>query len=611
MEEYKLIAPCHFGLEAVLKREITDLGLSLSEVEDGKVSFKGGAAAIVEANLRLRTTERILLEVGKFEAKTFDELFEKTKALPWESYLPRDAKFWVAKAASVSSALFSPSDIQSIMKKAIVERLKEKYALDWFPEDGAPFPIRVAIRKDIVTVGLDTTGVSLHKRGYRTHTAKAPITETLAAALLLLTPWKPGRILVDPFCGSGTFPIEAAMIAAGMAPGLRRSFLSEEWEHLIDARLWKEARERAEAEVNVHAGEDIQGYDIDPEVIAMARENAKAAGVDSMIHFQKRDVTELSHSGAYGFLITNPPYGERLEERETLPDLYRALGERFAALPTWSMYLITAFEGAQEAIGRPAEKNRKIYNGMMKTYFYQYPGPKPPKRESERAGQAAGAGEPCDTRQEKSAEKEKKMRIIFATGNAHKAREVREILGLAEDELLTMREAGVDIEIEETGTTFRENAIQKAEAVRAALPAGSEDIVLADDSGLEVDAMGKEPGIRSARFLGEDTPHSEKIKEILRRLEGVPEKDRTARFVCAVAAVFPDGSCETVQETMEGRIGEEPRGTGGFGYDPVFYLEGEVRSNGELSAEEKNAVSHRGKAFRRMREILFDKSSPL
>ncbi|MGN0362760.1 MAG: class I SAM-dependent RNA methyltransferase [Bilifractor sp.] len=383
MDIYELIAPCHFGLEAVMKREINDLGYDITEVEDGKVTFAGDAQAIAYANIFLRTTERILLKVGRFKAETFDELFEATKSLPWERYIPRNGKFWVAKANSIKSRLFSPSDIQSVMKKAIVERLKDKYRMEWFPEDGESYPIRVSLLKDMVTVGLDTTGVSLHKRGYRQFTAKAPITETLASALLMLTPWKADRILVDPFCGSGTFCIEAAMMAADMAPGIHRNFLSEEWKHLIPQKTWDDVREDASDRIHLDVETDIQGYDIDREVVGFARENARLAGVDRLIHLQQRPVSELSHPGKYGFIVTNPPYGERLEDRSTLPDLYRTLGERFARLDTWSLYVISGYPDAERYIGKTAAKNRKIYNGMMKTYFYQYPGPKPPRRRVE------------------------------------------------------------------------------------------------------------------------------------------------------------------------------------------------------------------------------------
>ena len=379
---YELLAPCHFGLEAVLKKEILDLGYEISQVEDGRVTFLGDDEAICRANVFLRTAERVLLKVGSFPAGTFEELFQGTKSIPWEEYISKDGKFWVAKASSIKSRLFSPSDIQSIMKKAMVERMKSHYGVSWFPETGAAFPIRVFLYKDMVTVGIDTTGESLHKRGYRTLTSKAPITETLAAALIMLTPWKADRILVDPFCGSGTFPIEAAMIAANMAPGMNRSFLSEDWNGLIPKKLWYEVMDEANDLVNTEVETDIQGYDIDGEIIRAARQNAERAGVDHLIHFQQRPVSSLSHPKKYGFLITNPPYGQRLEEKESLPALYREIGERFRHLDSWSAYLITSYEDAEKYIGRKADKNRKIYNGMMKTYFYQFLGPKPPRKKT-------------------------------------------------------------------------------------------------------------------------------------------------------------------------------------------------------------------------------------
>lgn len=379
---YEWIAPCHFGLESVCKREITDLGYEIVSVEDGRVVFRGDAAACARANIFLRTCERILLHVGSFTATTWDELFEKTRALPWEEYIPRDGRFWVTKANSIKSTLFSPSDIQSIMKKAMVKRLGEKYKLSWFEESGAEYPVRVSILKDRVTVGLDTSGISLHKRGYRKLTAKAPVTETLAAALIMLTPWKADRILVDPFCGSGTFPIEAAMIAADIAPGMKRQFTAQSW-GIIPEGAWNEALSEAAGRVKEDVCVDIQGYDIDGDVIRSARANASAAGVGNMIHFQQRDVSALSHPKKYGFIITNPPYGMRLEEKEALPELYRTLGERFTALDDWSMFLLTGYEDAERYIGRKAGKNRKIYNGMLKTYFYSFMGARPPKRPRE------------------------------------------------------------------------------------------------------------------------------------------------------------------------------------------------------------------------------------
>lgn len=235
---FELIAPCHFGMESVLKQEVTDLGYDISLVEDGRVTFIGDDEAIVRANIFLRTAERVLLKVGSFHAESFEDLFQNTKAIAWEDYIPKDGKFWVTKASSIKSKLFSPSDIQSIMKKAMVEHLKESYGISWFEESGISYPLRVFLYKDEVTVGIDTSGDSLHKRGYRTLNSKAPITETLAAALIMLTPWNRDRILLDPFCGSGTFPIEAAMMAANMAPGMNRSFLSEEWTNLIPRKCW-------------------------------------------------------------------------------------------------------------------------------------------------------------------------------------------------------------------------------------------------------------------------------------------------------------------------------------------------------------------------------------
>ncbi len=379
MDNYEFIAPCHFGLEAVLKKEIINLGYKITKTEDGKVTFTGDTSAICRANIFLRTTERVLLKAGSFKATTFDELFEGTKTIPWEQFIPENGKFWVAKATSIKSKLFSPSDIQSIMKKAIVERLKSKYNINWFQEDGASFPIRVTIMKDEVTVGIDTSGESLHKRGYRLATVKAPITETLAAALIMLTPWNKDRILIDPFCGSGTFPIEAALIGANIAPGINRSFTAEEWQHIIPKKEWYNAINEAQDLIIHDLDMDIQGYDASNDAIKASMENARNADVDHLIHFQKRPLAQLSHRKKYGFIITNPPYGRRLDEPDGMPQLYKEIGEVYRNLDSWSMYLITAYENAEKYIGRKADKNRKIYNGMMKTYFYQYLGAKPPK----------------------------------------------------------------------------------------------------------------------------------------------------------------------------------------------------------------------------------------
>lgn len=386
MNTFPVILPCHFGLEAVLKREIYDLGYEIERVEDGRITFTGDADAVCRANIFLRTAERVLICVGRFKAFTYDELFENVKACPWEEYIPGNARFWVTKANTVNSRLFSSSDIQSIVKKAMVERMKQKYDVSWFAEDGDDYPVRVFINKDEVTVCLDTTGESLHKRGYRTQAGRAPISETLAAALIMLTPWKGDRILVDPFCGSGTFAIEAAMLAAGIAPGMNRSFTSEKWTNFIGRKLWYDAVSEAREQIRTDVVTDIQGYDIDASVIKTAKDNARRAGVDKLIHFQQRPVRELSHSGKYGFIITNPPYGERLEEKEALPVLYDEFGERFAKLDSWSAYIITSYEDAEKYIGRKADKNRKIYNGMIKTFFYQFMGPKPPKKDRKADG---------------------------------------------------------------------------------------------------------------------------------------------------------------------------------------------------------------------------------
>ncbi len=380
MENWELIAPCHFGLEAVLKREITELGYQVSRVRDGRVFFWGDARAVADANVFLRTAERILVKVGCIHAESFDELFEKTKKLRWEEFIPKDGRFWVSKANSVKSKLHSPSDIQSIMKKAIVDRLRRVYGIRWFPEDGAAYPIRVSLLEDEGMIVLDTTGISLHKRGYRKQTVKAPVSETLAAALLMLTPWKSDRILVDPFCGGGTFPIEAAMIAANQAPGRKRPFQAQEWKNLITRKCWEDAREEADDLLERQVHVDIQGYDLDGQCIQYSRENARLAGVESMIHFQQRPVSQMSHGGKYGFMICNPPYGERLDEQDDLEALYREIGQVYRKLDSWSLYMLTAFKDAERAIGRKADKNRKVYNGMLKAYYYQFLGPAPRNR---------------------------------------------------------------------------------------------------------------------------------------------------------------------------------------------------------------------------------------
>lgn len=379
MRTLELIAPCHFGLESVLKREIIELGYEILKVEDGRITFRGDEEAICRANIFLRTAEMILWKIGSFHAETFEELFDKTRELEWEDYIPEDGKFWVKKASSVKSRLVSLPDIQSIVKKAVVERLKTKYHVSWFEETGKEYPIRVFLLKDEVTIAFDTSGENLHKRGYRQLAGKAPITETLAAALILLTPWKKDRILVDPFCGSGTFPIEAAMMAANMAPGMNRSFTAEQWNHLIPKKYWYQTIDNANDLIDKNVEVDIQGYDCDGDIIKAARANAADAGVEHMIHLQQRPVSQLSHPKKYGFIITNPPYGERLAEKDELVQIYKEIGEGLKRLDTWSAYLITSYEMAEKYIGKKAAKNRKLYNGMLKAYFYQFTGPKPPR----------------------------------------------------------------------------------------------------------------------------------------------------------------------------------------------------------------------------------------
>lgn len=379
-ERFELIVPCHFGLEAVLKKEIQNLGYDIVEVEDGRVTFAGPASAIARANINIRTSERILLKCAQFKAETFDDLYEGIKKVPWARIIPRDGRFWVTKATTNKSKLFSETSIQSIAKKAMVESMSNTYHINRFTEDGEDYPVRIFIKKDVVTVGLDTTGTSLHKRGYRQLVGKAPISETLAAALIMLTPWRADRLLIDPFCGSGTFPIEAAMIGANIAPGVNREFTACTWGKLLDKKIWYEAYDEARSLEKTDVDMHIQGYDLDSDIVKCAMKNAEDAGVADYIHFQARPVRELSSPKSYGFIITNPPYGERLEEKEALPALYTTIGERYKALDNWSMFLITSYEEAEKYIGRKADKNRKIYNGMIKSYYYQFMGARPPKK---------------------------------------------------------------------------------------------------------------------------------------------------------------------------------------------------------------------------------------
>jgi Predicted N6-adenine-specific DNA methylase len=378
MAQFELIATAAFGLESVVAEEIKRLGYTDVKVEDGRVTFTGDETAVARCNLWLRAADRVLLKVGEFEARTFEELFEGTKALPWADYIPEDGNFPVAKAKSVKSKLFSLSDSQAIVKKAVVESMKKRYKTDWFKEDGPMFSIQVAILKDRVTLTIDTSGTALHKRGYRKLNNEAPLKETLAAGLVLLSKWRADRPFVDPMCGSGTIPIEAAMIGLNMAPGSKRNFISESWP-LIPETVWKQAREETMDLFNYDSDFRILGSDIDGEVLRNARHNIHQFGLDDYISVQRLPVSELKSGRKYGCIICNPPYGERLGEKEEVEALYREMGRTFRELDTWSYYIITAHPEFQRLFGKSADKNRKLYNGRIMCYYYQYFGPRPPK----------------------------------------------------------------------------------------------------------------------------------------------------------------------------------------------------------------------------------------
>lgn len=378
MAKLELIATAAFGIEAIVAKELKDLGYDNLNIENGRVTFIGNEEAICKSNLWLRCADRVYLKVGEFRATTFEELFQQVKALPWENYLPVDANFPV-NAKSVKSQLFSLSDIQSISKKAIVEKMKEIYFKDWFDEKGSKYPILISILKDKVTVMIDTSGTGLHKRGYREIGNEAPLKETLAAAMLKISRWKPQISLIDPFCGSGTIPIEASLIGRNIAPGLNRKFVSEDW-YFIPNGTWKNVRKEAYEAIEYDRELDIYGYDIDGRVAKIAMNNSIEAGVDDCIHFQQRPVAELSTRKKYGYIICNPPYGERLSEKREVEKLYKEMGKVFSNLDTWSYYILTSHEGFQENFGKKATKNRKLYNGRIKCYYYQYFGPKPPRK---------------------------------------------------------------------------------------------------------------------------------------------------------------------------------------------------------------------------------------
>ncbi|MGE5701013.1 MAG: THUMP domain-containing class I SAM-dependent RNA methyltransferase [Clostridia bacterium] len=377
MQKVDLIATATFGLESVVAEEVKHLGYTDVKVENGKVMYTGDLSAIARSNLWLRTADRVRVKIGEFKATTFDELFEQTKALPWSDWIPADATFPV-DGKSVKSTLFSVSDCQAIVKKAVVESLKKTYKQDWFEEQGPLYKIEVALLKDIATLTIDTSGTGLHKRGYRERIGTAPLKETMAAALVLLSRWKPDRVLMDPFCGSGTIPIEAALIGQNIAPGMNREFASESWP-IIPKDVWRQARAETHDLAQYDRKLEIIGTDMDEEVLRVARENALEAGVEDQIHFQRMAMSEIRTKKKYGYLICNPPYGERLSERREVERLYREMGQVFGTLDTWSFYVITSDEQFEQFFGRTASKKRKLYNGNIKVDYYQFFGPKPPR----------------------------------------------------------------------------------------------------------------------------------------------------------------------------------------------------------------------------------------
>ncbi|PLR99697.1 THUMP domain-containing class I SAM-dependent RNA methyltransferase [Bacillus sp. T33-2] len=377
MKNLEIIATSAMGLEAVVAKEVRALGYEC-EVENGRITYKGDELAVARSNLWLRTADRIKIKVGEFKGYTFDELFEKTKALPWEQFIPEDAEFPVI-GKSVKSKLFSVSDSQAIVKKAIVDRLARHYKRTArFEETGAMFRIEVALLKDVATLTIDATGSGLHKRGYRTGQGEAPLKETLAAALVLLTNWTPDRPFADPFCGSGTIPIEAALIGQNIAPGFNRDFVSESWNWMPET-VWEQARNEAEDLANYDQPLNITGSDIDHRMVKIAEENAFEAGLGDLVSFKQMRVQDFTTREEYGVLVSNPPYGERLGEKNTVEQMYREIGRVLSPLETWSIYILTSNEQFEQFFGKPATKKRKLFNGFIRTDFYQYWGKRPPR----------------------------------------------------------------------------------------------------------------------------------------------------------------------------------------------------------------------------------------
>jgi len=375
---FDLIATTGFGIEAVTARELMNLGYTDLKTENGRVTFKGDESAIARCNLWLRTADRILVKAAEFPATTFEQLFQGVKAIPWGDFLPENAEMHVT-GRSVRSGLFSVPDCQSITKKAVVEKMKEKYHREIFEENGPKYKIEVALLKDIATITVDTTGLGLNKRGYRKIAGDAPLKETMACALILLSYWKRGRILVDPLCGSGTIPIEAAMIAMNKAPGISRSFVAETWEN-IPKKVWSDARQEALDSVIKDVPHTIYGSDLDPKAIDLSILHAMQAGIGSTAQFKQMNVMDLHSAEKYGFIITNPPYGERIGDIKAVENLYRNLGTVYSRLDSWSLYLITSHPQFEKLFGRQADKRRKLYNGQLLCQYYQFLGSKPPKQ---------------------------------------------------------------------------------------------------------------------------------------------------------------------------------------------------------------------------------------
>lgn len=372
----ELIATATFGLEAVVKREIQALGYEILRSEDGKITFSGDEMAIARGNLWLRCADRVLLKMGEFTALEFEELYQQTRGIPWEELIPLDGKILVS-GTSVKSKLHSVPACQSIVKKAIVDRLADFYCIETLPESRGDYKVKVTILKDRVTLTVDTTGAGLHKRGYRVEDVQAPIKETLAAAMVQLSFWRAGRYMVDPCCGSGTIPIEAALIGRNMAPGLERTFASEEWD-IMDGGEYAKAREEARLAVKPQGQLEILGRDIDKGAIAAAKENAKKAGVDGDIRFEQGSVSGLKAEKAGGIIITNPPYGERIGEDKEIAAIYRALKTFCEENKDWSLFLITTDKNAEAKImERSANRRRKLYNGRLEVCYYQFHGEKP------------------------------------------------------------------------------------------------------------------------------------------------------------------------------------------------------------------------------------------